>query len=190
MFKKEDLKDYTLFDPRTDDESKIVNEPGNYVILLQPGSKLPEITSTYSPTTIVYDGKEYEVIYVGISKEGLYKRDYKTHFNGNNAGRSTLRKSLGSLMGLKKTYRSNGEQRKSSPKTKFIKEDEEILSEWMNDNLLLLYKANPNPDTLETEMIHILNPPLNILKNYNPVNKSYRSLLSTLRNDLSDLKQS
>lgn len=189
MFKKEDLKDYTLFDPRTDDESKIVNEPGNYVILLQSGSKLPEITSTYSPTTIVYEDKEYEVIYVGISNKALYKRDYKNHFNGN-AGKSTLRKSIGSLMGLKKTYRSNGEQRKSSPKTKFIKEDEEILSEWMNDNLLLLYKANPAPDTLETEMIEILNPPLNILKNYNTVNKSYRSLLSTLRNDLSDLKQS
>lgn len=188
MFKKDDLKGFTLFDPRTDDESKIVDEPGNYVILLRHGSKLPEVTVTYSPTTIIYDGKEYEVIYVGISQESLSKRDYKTHFNGNNAGKSTLRKSLGSLMRLKKTYRSEGEKDKTNPKIKFTEDDEKILSEWMNDNLLLLYKANNQPLTLETEMIASLNPPLNISKNHNTANKAYRSLLKTLRSDLSDLK--
>lgn len=190
MFKKEDLESFTLFNPKEDKETKIVDAPGNYAVLLRPESKLPDsvIKIEYTPSIITYDGKGYELIYVGISKESLYIRDYKKHFTGNNAGQSTLRKSLGSLMGMKKTYRSKGEKVKKNPKTKFINSDEEKLSEWMNEHLLLLFKANPNFKKMEDEMIVALNPLLNLQQNHNPVNKDYRNVLSELRNDLSDLK--
>lgn len=190
MFKKDDLESFTLFDPQKDDASKIVDAPGNYAILLRPGSKLPNdvIKIEYTPSTATYDGKEYEVIYVGISNESLHTRDYKKHFTGNNAGQSTLRKSIGSLMGLKKTYRSEGEKRKTNPKTKFIEDDEEKLSEWMHKHLLLLFQANRNCEMIEEEMIAALNPPLNIQKNYNSINITYRNALKGLRNDLSDMK--
>lgn len=185
MFKKEDLESFTLFDPKEDKETKIVNSPGNYAILLRPGSKLPDCKVEYQPCIITYDGKEYELIYVGISTKSLYKRDYSKHFNGH-AGQSTLRKSIGSLMGMAKTYRSEGERGKDRPKTKFIDSDEEILSEWMNDNLLLLFKADQKAEKIENKMIEVLNPPLNIQNNCNPVNKPYRTFLKELRKYLSD----
>lgn len=189
MFKKEDLESFTLFDPQKDNASKIVDAPGNYALLLRPESKLPDsvIKIGHTPSIVTYEGKEYELIYVGISTKSLYKRDYSKHFNGH-AGQSTLRKSLGSLMGMKKTYRSEGEKVEKDPKTKFIDSDEEKLSEWMNEHLLLLFKVNPNFKKMEDEMIAVLNPLLNIKQNPNRVNEEYRKVLSKLRNDLSDLK--
>lgn len=189
MFEVNDFGNFTLFDPKKDSVSKIAKSPGIYAILLRKGSKLPECGVEYVPCRVEYKGEEFELVYVGISNKGLYQRDYKNHFNGH-AGKSTLRKSLGSLMGLKKTFRSENEKGKDSGsiKTKFIDKDEDTLSFWMNDNLLLLFKTRLNPEELETEMINILNPPLNISKNRNIENAAYRKRLSELRNDLSDLK--
>lgn len=187
MFEIKDLESFTLFDPLEDSERKIPDMPGVYAILLRHGSNLPDCEIKHTPCLIDYKGEKYELIYVGISDDGLNKRDYRTHFNGS-AGRSTLRKSLGSLMGLKKTYRSEAEKNKNSPKTKFVDEDEEKLSDWMSNNLLLLFKVASGRGETETEMIKVLNPPLNLQKNKNMVNKAYRNRLSELRNDLSDLK--
>ena len=187
MFTKEELERYTPFDPKTDDQSLIADCPGLYAILLRPGSSLPQCEVSYTPCNITYLGQEYELVYVGISTKSLRKRDYQTHFNGNNAGRSTLRKSIGSLMGLKKTYRSEGEKDERNPKIKFVDKDEEQLTEWMTDNLLLLFKADLTPGKKEKEMIAILNPPLNIKDNPNILNKPYRDNLTKLRNDRSDL---
>ncbi|MDE6577194.1 MAG: hypothetical protein K2J82_02505 [Muribaculaceae bacterium] len=187
MFDKAELEKYALFDPTVDKESKIVDCPGLYVLLLRKGSKLPECGVDYTPCMITYDGEEYELIYVGISNKSLRKRDFHQHFTKNNAGQSTLRKSIGSLMGLKKTYRSEGEKGKPSPKIKFVDNDEEKLSEWMKKNLLLLFKASSNPKDMEKDMIAVLNPPLNISENTNFINRPYRDNLSRLRNDRSDL---
>ena len=187
MFTKEELESYTPFDPKTDDQSLIADCPGLYAILLRLGSKLPECGVTYTPCMVTYMGQEYELVYVGISTKSLRGRDYGDHFVKNNAGRSTLRKSIGSLMGLKKTYRSEDEKNKDRPKIKFVKEDEEKLTEWMTDNLLLLFKADLTPGKKEKEMIAILNPPLNLKDNPNIINKPYRDNLTKLRNDRSDL---
>lgn len=186
MFKKEDLKEFSLFDPVTDDSSKITDHPGNYVVLLRHGSKLPDCGVPYTPSIITYNGKEYEVIYIGISKNSLRKRDYRQHFTGN-AGRSTLRKSIGSLMGLKKTWRDKPKNGEQTTKTKFTDEDEEKLSQWMKDNLLLLFNENNNQETLETAMIQVLNPPLNLDKNYNSINLPFRTQLKKLRTDRSSI---
>ncbi|MDE5874090.1 MAG: hypothetical protein K2H15_00470 [Muribaculaceae bacterium] len=187
MFEREELEKFTLFNPAVDKESKIADCPGRYVILLCKGSSLPTAGIDYTPCTVSYKGEEYELIYVGISNKSLRKRDYHQHFKGNNAGQSTLRKSLGSLMGMKKTYRSEGERGKSSPKIKFIDDDEEKLSEWMQENLLLLFKSDGNPGEKEKNMIALLNPPLNIQYNSNIINSQFRSNLTRLRNDRSDL---
>ncbi|MDE6772062.1 MAG: hypothetical protein K2J49_05620 [Muribaculaceae bacterium] len=187
VFKKEDLEDFSLFDPESDGENKIVNAPGNYAVLLRPGSHLPECEVRYKPSMVKYKGAEYEVVYVGVSSNSLRERDYKKHFNGNNAGQSTLRKSIGSLMGLKKTLRSAAEAEKRKPKTKFVNSDEKWLTEWMRKNLILLFKNNSNYKDIEKEMIKDLNPPLNIKENPNYENMEFRSHLTKLRNDISDL---
>lgn len=135
----------------------------------------------HEPSIITYGDKKYELIYTGISEDGLRNRDYHQHFTGNNAGRSTFRKSLGSLMGLEKTYRSAAERGKTNPKTKFTDADEIKLSEWMRRNLLLLFMPNDNPKAYENTMIMEFNPPLNLQGNSNFINSGFRKHLSELR---------
>lgn len=180
-FKKEDLEGFKMFDPRNGDKKSLPDCAGSYAILLRKNSSMPESGAEYTPSMVTFGGQEYELIYVGISNKSLRERDYKQHFTGNNAGHSTLRKSLGSLMNLEKTFRSEGEKDKVNPKTKFVDADEIRLSEWMENNLLLLYKEKLNPDELEEAMIKVLNPPLNIKNNQNIENKAFRSCLSEMR---------
>lgn len=167
-------RNFKIFDPLQDDASQIPDEAGNYIICLKDNAKLPKTDSSFE--TQMFHRKE--VIYVGIAGKSLRKRDYRQHFNGN-AGSSTLRKSIGSLFGYKKISRS---KHKDDGKTKFSKTDELKLSDWMKNNLLLFYFANPSPDDLEDLLIRKFNPPLNLSKNKNQVNIEFRRHLSRLRN--------
>ena len=135
---------------------------------------LPDIGVPYMMTT--YQG--LNVIYTGIAGKSLRKRDYKQHFTGNNAGSSTLRKSLGSMFGYVKIPRDKDP---NTGKTKFKKTDEIKLSKWMQSNLTLYFKSNIKPEILEDVLIRELNPPLNLSKNSNSVNQGFRNKLSELR---------
>lgn len=167
------------FDSKVTDASVLPTTSGNYLIVLRPSCKLPTITIEPLFSSFKYnDGEAYDVIYTGIS-QNLQTRDYKQHFTGNNAGKSTLRKSLGCLMGFKQIPRDSNNP--DNGKTKFCDTDEKKLSTWMKDNLLLFYFANNEYEKLELELIAQYNPPLNLKNNHNPINREYRSLLSNLR---------
>ena len=165
---------FTLFDPSKHSSNDIPDNPGNYIVCLRRGSKLPDIGTDY----VMKAFQKLNVIYTGIAGKSLRKRDYRQHFTGNNAGSSTLRKSLGSLFGYPKIARDKDP---SNGKTKFKERDEIQLSEWMQSNLMLYFKSNLNPDSFENELIEELNPPLNLSKNKNIVNREFRSKLSELR---------
>lgn len=129
-----------------------------------------------------HEGKQYEIIYTGISNKSLRKRDYTQHFTGNNAGKSTLRKSLGSMMGFAKIPRDKNKPQNG--KTKFNPQDEATLSAWMKENLLLFYKPGISKEEIEkneADYIRRYNPPLNIMGNYNEENRLFREKLSELR---------
>lgn len=51
----------------------------------------------------------------------------------------------------------------------------------MMNNLLFYYFQNNNAKKIEEELIETFNPPLNLMKNYNPVNQEYRRVISNLR---------
>jgi hypothetical protein len=89
-----------------------------------------------------------------------------------------LRKSLGSLFGYKKIPRDRDP---SNGKTKFQLNDELKLSNWMRSNLILYYAVSSNPDKHELDLINKYNPPLNLSKNHNEINRGYRYNLSILR---------
>jgi hypothetical protein len=167
-------KEFELFDPDKHDSEHIPDKPGNYIICLKKDSKLPDIGESCTMKTF----HELNVIYTGIASKSLRKRDYRQHFTGNNAGSSTLRKSLGSLFGYLKIPRDKDP---STGKTKFKETDETKLSKWMQSNLVLYFKSNLHPDDLENELISGLNPPLNLSKNSNIINQSFRKRLSALR---------
>ena len=166
--------EFELFDFEKHDSEHIPDNPGNYIVCLKRGSKLPDIGVSFTMKTY----KELNVIYTGIAGKSLRKRDYKQHFTGNNAGSSTLRKSLGSMFGYPKIARDKDP---SNGKTKFNETDEIRLSEWMKSNLVLYFKSNSSPDELENELISELNPPLNLSKNSNIINQQFRKRLSELR---------
>ena len=163
------------FEPNKDLESVIPDTCGNYIICLKKQSELPK--SEYNVEFQTFDN--LKVVYTGIAGKSLKKRDYRQHFKGN-AGSSTLRKSLGVLLGYKLIPRDKNPE---SRKTKFDLKDESELSEWMNLNLVMYFLPNSDFDDLENQLIDKLNPPLNLSKNKNLINESFRKNLSKLRNN-------
>lgn len=173
--------EFNMFDPSKNVENDLPDCPGNYIVVLRKGAKLPGVGIEPVMKTREYEGEAYDVIYTGISKDSLRNRDYRQHFTGNNAGRSTLRKSLGSMMGLNKIPRDANKP--NNGKTKFKTTDEAVLSDWMHDNLLLLYHATriDEVEKLEQQLIDYYNPPLNIQNNRNVINIGFRNRLKNLR---------
>ena len=162
------------FDPQLDSETKIHNSSGNYIICLRKNSKLPTVSIT--PTLTTYEG--LKVIYTGIAGGSLRTRDYRQHFKGNNAGRSTLRKSLGVLFLYKQIARDKSP---NNNKTKFNATDEQTLTEWMHTNLIMYFLPTDDFDNIEIKLINNFNPPLNLKDNHNSINADFRQLLSSLR---------
>ncbi len=163
------------FDPQVDNELKVNNISGNYIICLRKNAKLPKVSIT--PILTSFEG--LEVVYTGIASISLRTRDYRQHFKGNNAGRSTLRKSLGALFGYKQIPRDKDP---NSGKTKFNEQDEGRLSEWMHSNLIMFTFPTTNFINIEIKLINHFNPPLNLKNSKNYINSDFRQLLSNLRN--------
>jgi hypothetical protein len=97
---------------------------------------------------------------------------------GNNAGRSTLRKSLGVLFGFEQIPRDKDPL---TGKTKFSEADEATLTTWMHHNLIMFFLPTLDFADLENQFIKQFNPPLNLKNNDNDVNREYRQRLSQLR---------
>ena len=171
------MANFKLFDPMTMDSNTLPNVAGNYVFLLRKGSQLPKVDIEPKIPEVTLDGNTYQAIYTGIASENLRQRVYRTHFVSNNASRSTLRKSIGSLIGYDLIPRKEGDLKHK----KFKPANEEKLTEWMMSNMLLAFVENAGPEPLEEKLIAELNPPLNLDKNTNMVNKEFRALLSKLR---------
>ncbi len=163
-----------FFDPKADNETKIDDSCGNYIICLRNNCSLPKVN-------INPDFKKFEnldVLYTGIAGKSLRNRDFKQHFKGNNAGRSTLRKSLGCLFGYKLVARDKDP---NTGKTKFASIDEETLTKWMASNLVLYFLPGRNYTEIELQLIAHFNPPLNLKGKYNKINIAFRKNLSSLR---------
>ena len=171
------MANFKIFDPMTMDSNMLPNVAGNYVFLLRKGSQLPQVDINPKIPEVTLDGNTYQAIYTGIASKSLRRRDYRAHFIGNDASRSTLRKSIGSLFGYDLILRKENDKRHK----KFKPNDEEKLTKWMKNNLLLAFVENADPESMEDKLIAELNPPLNLDKNDNTVNAEFRALLSKLR---------
>ncbi len=176
--------EFGLFDPLQSKADVLPDAPGNYVVVLRHESQLPQnakISANPQLSTFHYNEEEYKVIYVGESSTSLRRRDYHEDFKGS-AGKSTLRKSLGCLMGFQQIPRDKN----INGKTKFSEDNEETLSEWMETNLLLFFYANDEYAALKKELIKAYNPPLNLQgRNLYKINSEFRKELSLLRKQTS-----
>ena len=115
--------------------------------------------------------KEGTILYVGKSDSSIKKRVYKSHFNSDKTGSSTVRRSLGAILKehleLEPIPRSIKEKRFRD--YSFIYEGEVRLTEWMINNLSVSFYDYPygkkQINDLETKIIKRLKPVLNLKKN-------------------------
>lgn len=130
---------------------------------------------------------KHQIIYIGKTESNQEARDAKTHFTTGKTGSSTVRKSIGSLLcstkNLKPIPRNNTDYQKGRlSHFKFDTSSEEIITDWMKNNLVLSFyefpKSKKEIEDLETEIIDQLVPVLNISKN--PKNP-FKEVLQQLR---------
>ncbi|MGQ4398850.1 GIY-YIG nuclease family protein [Streptomyces hayashii] len=119
------------------------------------------------------------LLYIGIaprymanrtSTQNLRKR-VRNHYRGN-AASSTLRLTLGCLLGLELRRVGSGQ------KMTFGKAGEARLSQWMADNARVCWIEKNEPWTLESQLISELDIPLNLAQNRH---NAFHSRLEALR---------
>lgn len=175
------LSKFHFFDPLQMKASILPDKPGNYLVILRSSSLLPQCDTMHlSPklTSLEYSCENYQVIYTGSTKKSLRYRIHRQHLQGN-SGISTLRKSIGCLMGLQLIFSSPG------GKSKFSDEDEERITDWMMRNLGFLCYINDEYQIVEKELISTYHPPLNLQNNNDRINADFRETLSALRSSKS-----
>lgn len=132
---------------------------------------------------------KHHIIYIGKTEYSQKKRDEKTHFATGATGSSTVRKSIGSLLRTKNNLipipRNNLDyQKRRFSHFKFDTRSEEIITEWMINNLALAFYeysgSRKEIKYLEAELINTLVPVLNISKN---PKSSFRKFLQQLRKE-------
>lgn len=130
---------------------------------------------------------KHQIIYIGKTESSREKRDAKTHFASGKTGSSTVRKSVGSLLCVQEVLtpipRNNSDYKKGRySHFKFDNESEDIITNWMKENLALSFYEYPESreliDELETEIIGELKPVLNIdhKNRHNPYKRQIKEL--------------
>ncbi|MCY4087624.1 MAG: GIY-YIG nuclease family protein [Actinomycetia bacterium] len=145
--------------------------PGFYGWWIRPGA-LPCV-----PTTRFPEAAPWGLLYVGIARgksgSGATIRSRVTgHHLGGNAGSSTFRKSMASLLFEHDGWRLERRTRKVVLK----REDNAALSRWIREHLALTWteQADPWREPLESEAISLLRPPINL--RYNGTHPFYKTV--------------
>jgi hypothetical protein len=124
-------------------------------------------------------------IYVGMSSN-LSERGDETHFRSGESGFSTLRRSLGAVLKdelrLSPEPRGTGSSRQNYRCYRFDDAGEERITAWMRSHLRVGIAAVDSPETVETDLILLAQPPLNLTKWANP----YRAEIKALRKACAD----
>lgn len=160
----------------------VPDEPGLYAWWSRPNA-LPGIAGPAHP-----DG-EHELLYVGLARSGLSSgatlrsRVVGNHIRGT-TGQSTLRRALAALLHEQEGWRSTFTDRPL-----LVRDDEQRLTAWMQDNLALSWVVHEQPWTVEADVIGELTPPLNQSANsshplYRYVREARRSWRAAARQQL------
>ena len=142
------------------DDVDAPSEPGVYAWFLDDPRVLPAIPDQGS-----------DPVYVGLSSN-LAVREYDTHFKAGQSGFSTLRRSLGALLKdelqLRARPRGTGASESNYTNYRFDDTGEAALSAWMREHLRVAVHPCTDGDAIETELIALACPPLNLTKWANP----------------------
>lgn len=141
--------------------------------------KAPGVYALYASAAGTIGGfaaGEDGLIYVGVSSD-LAAREFEQHFGSDSSGFSTVRRSLGAILkgqlGLTAIPRSPGSQPSSY---RFSDDGELRLTGWMRDNLQVGVCSIGSALAVETELIVLLKPVLNLTKWPNPARREIKRL--------------
>ena len=165
------LTSFEEYDPLVDSPESIPDAPGSLIFVLRYMSNIHQLAGMNLKE---FEGQE--VLFVGES-ENLRKRITNEHFRGDSS-RSSFRISIGCLLDMEQIPR---DKMPDGVHFRFAKEDEQWLTQWMKENLLVYYKATPYHAQLTRLMLSAFNPPLN-LDNTSPDRQEFRKELTDLRN--------
>jgi len=142
------------------DDVRAPSAPGVYAWFLDDAHVLPSLPD---------QGRD--PIYVGLSSD-LAIREYNTHFKAGQSGFSTMRRSLGALLKdelhLRAQPRGTGASATNYRNYRFDDAGEAVLSGWMREHLRVAVHPCVDPDEIETDLIALACPPLNLTKWANP----------------------
>ncbi|MBB2150559.1 GIY-YIG nuclease family protein [Pedobacter gandavensis] len=165
--------------------------PGIYAFMLKDNASLKEF------------GTQHQIIYVGIAKESLKKRDLGNHFKSSSTGSSTLRRSIGAILkeelSLIAFSRNGTNNKREILNYTFNDAGNNTLTKWMLKNLIIGYWKDGHSipysklRSLEEDVIKILKPTLDLdarTKKYNVLANHLDNLRKVCREEaLKDLKK-
>ena len=136
---------------------------------------------------LTYPGDE--PLYVGKAERSLVARDIRTHFASGRTGSSTLRRSFAAL--LRDALDLRGVPRNPANPERpanygLSPEHDALLTSWMHDNLQLAVWVKPadaDLDAVETSVLDVLQPPLNLAKVTAP-SRVLRDARTVMANDV------
>lgn len=118
-------------------------------------------------------------IYIGMSSN-LAVREFDTHFKSGQTGFSTLRRSLGALLktelALIARPRGTGASKTNYTCYRFDERGEDLLTRWMHEHLRVAVQPCGEPQVVESELIVLAQPPLNLTGRPNPSAVEIRAL--------------
>ncbi|MCA0386426.1 MAG: GIY-YIG nuclease family protein [Firmicutes bacterium] len=161
------FKLYNRFSPKIEELRVVPQTPGVVVVLSNYLQDLPVPLRT---ATFNYY-KSSPILYIGTTNN--LRARLKDHLQLT-AQNSTLRKSLGTLLSLDRTYVTRRTYQ-------FTSEHESQLNAWIYDNLYFLYLPTEDFESEELDLLNTFNPPMNLRIRDNPVNAEFRAYLTEMR---------
>lgn len=114
-----------------------------------PPQVLPELVGPAHPTL-----SDLRLLYVGLATK-LRSRLASNHLR--RSGSSTLRRTLAGVL-----LDEQGYQTRWTDRVVLVDQDEARLTEWMGANLRISWSEHPTPRDVESDIIRLLRPPLNV----------------------------
>lgn len=141
--------DFDLYDPEVDANNSIIAQPGVYVVCKKENVSVTELRVGIAREFL----PGYQALYVGKTDVSLRKRIANQHFY-DNARSSTLRRSVGNLLGYERFPLPGGRYR-------FVTEHEQALTLYMRTKFVIFYSLTEHTAEYEHMLILHYSPPLN-----------------------------
>jgi hypothetical protein len=162
------------FDPLVDTADSLPKGPGNYIMCLRPDAILPSAAGT--PTFVLYNG--LRVLYTGATSTNLRSSIYLAHFCGTSSVTSSVRRSIGVMMGYKRVPVVGNT---IGTLTIFGMQNEVSVAEWMRQNVCVYWIYTHHCGQVDALLLAHFNAPLNLKHNRNAINAPFREALEQMR---------